>query len=31
MYWSLMDNWEWEDGPSKKFGLYSVNYDEIDR
>ena len=30
MYWSLMDNWEWEDGPSKRFGLYSVNYDEIE-
>ena len=30
MYWSLVDNWEWEDGPSKRFGLYYVDYDNID-
>ena len=29
MYWSLLDNWEWEDGPSKRFGLYYVNYDNV--
>ena len=30
MYWSLLDNWEWDDGPSKRFGLYRVNYDKVD-
>ena len=30
MYWSLLDNWEWEDGPSKRFGLYHIDYDNVD-
>ena len=30
MHWSLIDNWEWEDGSSRRFGLYKVNYDNCD-
>jgi beta-glucosidase len=30
-YWSLMDNYEWLKGLDAKFGLYSVNYDTLER
>jgi len=26
MYWTLMDNYEWEDGYKPKFGLYTMSY-----
>ena len=26
MSWTLMDNYEWEDGYKTKFGLYSIFY-----
>jgi beta-glucosidase len=31
LHWSLMDNFEWADGRSPKFGLYEVNYDNFER
>ena len=30
-YWSLMDNFEWNSGYTKRFGLYEVNYKTLDR
>lgn len=29
--WSLMDNFEWIDGYSKRFGLIRINYDTLER
>ena len=26
MYWTLMDNYEWEDEYKSKFGLYTISY-----
>lgn len=30
-YWSLLDNFEWIKGFGPRFGLYSVNYDTLER
>jgi beta-glucosidase len=30
-YWSLLDNYEWAEGFTKRFGLVEVNYDTMER
>ncbi|MPN36010.1 6-phospho-beta-galactosidase [bioreactor metagenome] len=30
-YWSQMDNFEWTEGESAKFGLYRCNFDTQER
>ena len=30
-HWSLLDNMEWNDGYSPRFGLVEVNYDTLER
>jgi len=31
LYWSLLDNYEWADGFTKRFGLVDINYDTLER
>lgn len=31
MYWSLLDNYEWALGTTKRFGLVAVNYETLER
>lgn len=31
MYWSLMDNYEWALGTTKRFGLVEIDYDTLER
>lgn len=31
MYWSLMDNYEWALGKTKRFGLIEINYETLER
>ncbi|MDD5068390.1 MAG: glycoside hydrolase family 1 protein [Candidatus Pacebacteria bacterium] len=30
-YWSLLDNYEWAEGFTKRFGLVKINYDTMER
>jgi beta-glucosidase/6-phospho-beta-glucosidase/beta-galactosidase len=30
-YWSLLDNYEWAEGFSKRFGLVEIDYDTLER
>ena len=30
-YWSLLDNYEWAEGFTKRFGLVEINYDTMER
>jgi beta-glucosidase len=31
LYWSLLDNYEWDDGFGMRFGLVAVDYDTLER
>jgi beta-glucosidase/6-phospho-beta-glucosidase/beta-galactosidase len=31
MYWSLLDNYEWALGTTKRFGLVAIDYDTLER
>ena len=31
MYWSLLDNYEWDSGFDKRFGLVEINYETLER
>jgi beta-glucosidase len=31
MYWSLLDNYEWDDGFGMRFGLIEIDYDTLER
>lgn len=31
LYWSLLDNYEWAHGYTKRFGLIEINYDTLER
>ena len=31
LYWSLIDNYEWDLGVDKKFGLIAINYETLER
>ncbi len=31
LHWSLLDNYEWTEGFSKRFGLVEMNYDTLER
>jgi beta-glucosidase len=31
VHWTLLDNYEWADGPKMRFGLYETNFDTFER